>query len=57
MGNCPEDRLAKSVLSSMPPLGVQPLQHQLDGVDVGVGEVLVGAEEVLQEGRMGKEKI
>ena len=26
---------------------VQPLQHQLDGVDVPVGEVLVGAEEVL----------
>ena len=31
---------------------VQPLQHQINGVDVPVGEILVGAEEVLQEGDM-----
>ena len=33
-----------------PKAPVQPLQHQLDGVDVPVREVLVGAEKVFQEG-------
>ena len=33
-----------------PPPGVEPLQHQLDGVDVPVREVLIGAECVLEEG-------
>ena len=33
-----------------PPGFVQPLQHQLNGINVPVREVLVGAEEVLEEG-------
>ena len=33
-----------------PKAPVQPFQHQLDGVDVPVREVLVGAKEILQEG-------
>ena len=34
------------------PLGIQALQHQLDGVDVPVCKVLVAAEKILQEGDM-----
>ena len=32
------------------PLGVQPLQHQLDGIDVTIRKVLVAAEKIFQEG-------
>ena len=31
------------------PLAVQPLQHQLNGVDMPVREILVGAEKILQK--------
>ena len=31
------------------PLAVQPLQHQLNGIDMPVREILVGAEEILQK--------
>ena len=36
------------IIIQAPPV-IEPLQHQFDGVDVTVGEVLVGLEEVFQE--------
>ena len=33
-----------------PPLGVEPAQHDLDGISLGVVEVFVAAEEIPQEG-------
>ncbi len=40
----------KQSITAEAPLFVQPLQHQLNGVDVPVAEILIGPKEVLQEG-------